>query len=81
LRLAVPDVYGCRKVSIAGDMTAWVQIDMPFDGQQFAIELVVPRDGRWRYRFCLDDAAWVNDPDADDFETYGDGGAVSVRYS
>ncbi len=81
LTLVLPDVYGCLRVSVAGDMTAWAPIDMPFDGLRFAIQLVVPRHRRWRYVFWLDESSWINDPDADDYESRGEAGAVSVRYS
>ena len=75
----MPDVYGARRVAVVGDFTAWVPIDMPFDGTRFSVTFVVPRDCRWRYRFRLDESSWINDPDADDYEPCGDGGAVSIR--
>ena len=75
----MPDDYGARRVAVVGDFTAWVPIDMPFDGTQFSVTFVVPRGCRWRYRFRLDESSWINDPDADDYEPCGDGGAVSIR--
>ena len=77
--LVVPAVYGARNVAVVGDFTAWVPIDMPFDGTRFAVTLVLPRHGRWHYRFRLDESSWINDPDADDYEPCLDGGAVSIR--
>jgi len=66
-------------VAVVGDFTAWVPIDMPFDGTHFSVTLVLPRKCRWHYRFCLDESSLINDPDADDYEPCPDGGAVSIR--
>jgi hypothetical protein len=79
LTLAVPDIYGCLRVAVIGDLTAWVPIDMPFDGTHFSVDLVLPRDRSWHYRFRVDESSWINDFAADDYERCVDGGAVSVR--
>ncbi len=81
LVFALADIYGCRTASVAGDFTAWVPVDMPYNGRHFELTLDVPRHRRWHYQFCLDDVTWINDPGADDYVSLGDGPAVSLRYS
>jgi hypothetical protein len=82
LRLQLSDAYGAGRVAVAGDFTAWTPVDVPYDGHgSFTLEVTVPRDRRWRYRFCLDDTKWINDPMADDYELDADGSGISVRHS
>lgn len=82
VQISLPDVYASRRVTVAGDFTAWSQVDLPHDGEEsFALELVLPRHRRWRYRLRLDDAQWINDPAADDYEPGADGAGVSIRRS
>jgi 1,4-alpha-glucan branching enzyme len=82
LRLRLSRAFGARRVTLAGDLTAWTPVDMPFDGDgHFSVDVTVPPHRRWRYRFCLDDATWINDPSADDYELDADGSGISVRYS
>jgi hypothetical protein len=82
LRLRLPDTYGARRVTVAGDFTAWTPLEVPPDGDGFyTIDVTVPRDRQWRYRFCLDDTTWINDPLADDYELDADGSGISVRHS
>jgi hypothetical protein len=70
------------RVTVAGDSTAWTPVDVPSDGHgTFRVDVTVPRDRRWRYRFCLDDTRWINDPLADDFEFDADASGISVRRS
>src|SRR4051812_11634314 len=58
--------YCAQHAAVVGDLTAWALVDMPFDGQRFAIEIDVPPGRCWHYRFLVD-GHWMNDPDADDF--------------
>jgi hypothetical protein len=82
LRLQLSEAYGASRVTIAGDFTAWTPVDVPSDGHgSFTLDVIVPRDRRWRYRFCLDDTRWINDPLADDYELDADGSGISVRHS
>ena len=82
LSLRLSESYGARRVSVCGDFTAWVPVDVPSDGHDtFAIQLVVPQGQRWHYRFCLDDRTWINDPAADDYDLERDGSGISVRFS
>ena len=80
LRLEVLADYAVSSAQVIGDLTAWTPVDMPFDGERFAVTVDVPRGGRWHYRFRVD-GRWMNDPDADDFEPWPDGGVVSVRHT
>jgi hypothetical protein len=80
LRLEVAAVYGVHSAEVVGDMTGWAPMEMPFDGDRFAVEVDVPPGGRWHYRFRVD-GRWMNDPDADDFEPWLDGGVVSIRHT
>jgi 1,4-alpha-glucan branching enzyme len=81
LRLRLADGYGASRFAVAGDFTAWTPVDVPSDGHgSFIVDVTVPRDRRWRYRFCLDDTRWINDPQADDYGLYADGNGISVRH-
>ena len=75
----VPAAFGCRRAEVAGDFTEWCPVVMrrERDGT-FSFAVRLERDRRWRYRFRLDGAAWINDPAADDYVRYADGSAVSV---
>jgi hypothetical protein len=80
LRLTLGAAFGIECAEVVGDLTAWAPVAMPFDGERFALDIEVPRGRRWHYRFRVD-GSWMNDPDADDFEAWPDGGVVSVRSS
>jgi hypothetical protein len=47
----------------------------------FAIVVEMRRSARWRYQFRVDDAIWINDPDADDYQDAPPGGATSLLYT
>lgn len=75
----VPPAFGCRRAEVAGDFTTWRPVVMRREGDgTFSFAVRLERDRRWRYRFRLDGAAWINDPAADDYVRYADGSAVSV---
>ena len=80
LRLAPQ--YAQARVEVAGDFTAWVPIEMPCgeDGC-FCLVVEMARNARWRYRFRVDDASWINDPDADDYESVPGRGVASLLYT
>ena len=79
LRLSVGGVSPTRRVAVLGDFTAWSPIDMPFDGHEHAIHVILPRQRQWRYRFRVDDELWLHDPDADEHECCADGHETSIR--
>ena len=80
LQLELAALYGGEHVAVVGDLTAWAPLDMPFDGERFVIEVEVPRNRQWHYRFCVN-GSWMNDPHAEDFVPWADGGVVSIRHS
>ncbi len=80
LRLA--STFAQTRVEVAGDFTAWVPIDMPCGADGcFSLVVEMPRSARWRYQFRIDDATWINDPGADDYENTPGGAATSLLYT
>ena len=79
IEFRLPALFGARHADVAGDFTAWAPLAMErATAGEFTLRLQVERGRRLCYRFLLDGETWTNDPNAADFVTMPNGGAISV---
>ena len=56
---------GADRVSVAGDFNGWNQIATPLkrnDSGLWSAQIVIPRAGRFEYKFIVNGEHWIEDP-------------------
>jgi 1,4-alpha-glucan branching enzyme len=63
--------YG-EDVSVVGDFNDWTKGENMFvrrSNQTYSTNVMLEEDSRYAFRYYSDDAGWINEDEADDFET------------
>lgn len=59
-------------VSVVGDFNDWTPGEHKFvrrSNQTFSTNVTLPEDGRFAFRYYSEENGWVNEDEADDFES------------
>lgn len=66
------EASGCDKVFLVGSFNGWNERDMPMkpnkDGS-FSLEIDLPAGEKHYFRYLRSDGAWMNDSEADAYES------------
>lgn len=63
--------YG-EEVSVVGDFNDWTPGEHRFvrrSNQTYSTNVTLPEGGRYAFRYYSEEGGWINDEDADDFES------------
>jgi hypothetical protein len=79
ITFSVPPGLGGQHAELLGEFVSWAPLamDRHADGR-FSIVLHLEPGRSWRYRFLIDGDRLMNDPAAEWYEPFADGGAISV---
>ncbi len=70
---------GAQQVELVCEVNQWEPIEMKKNRQgAFRTKLRFPRDGQFQFRYLVDQKLWVNDEDADGFQTNQFGGKNGI---
>lgn len=77
-KIAKNDANNAKLAVLAGDFNNWSETSHPFkalkDGS-FSITIELETGRNYQFRYLLDGNIWINDKDADSFQTSGFGDA------
>lgn len=65
----LPSIVEAKSACICGDFNNWDMESMPMEKDQngnFSITISLAAGHDYKFRYCIDNVQWENDPDADE---------------